>query len=65
MMSPRRAAVLTGYAALGPITGPLVAGIFRNWTKGEYVLVGLYVTALGLAWLDLAGLAAWSAHRLM
>lgn len=34
------------YAALGPVTGPLAAGVVRNWRKGHRVLAGLYVIAM-------------------
>jgi hypothetical protein len=34
------------YAALGPISGPLAAGVVRNWRKGARVLAALYVVAI-------------------
>lgn len=34
------------YAALGPISGPLAAGVVRNWRKGHRLLAGLYVVAM-------------------
>jgi hypothetical protein len=30
----------------GPITGPLLEGVYRNWRKGERILAGLYVVAV-------------------
>lgn len=61
MMSPKRLAIFAGYAALGPITGPCVAGFVRNLRGGAPLLAGLYLVALGVGWLDLALLTAWSA----
>jgi hypothetical protein len=43
-------AALTGYAALGPITGPLVAGAVRSFNRGERVLGWLYVLAVPLSY---------------
>jgi hypothetical protein len=37
------------YAALGPVSGPLAAGVVRNWRKGERVLAALYVVAMAEA----------------
>jgi hypothetical protein len=34
------------YAALGPVSGPLAAGVVRNWRKGRRLLAGLYVVAM-------------------
>ena len=42
----KRLAKYSAYAALGPITGPLVAGVIRNWRNGDRFLAGLYVVAL-------------------
>ncbi|HEY7901702.1 MAG TPA: hypothetical protein VIC25_11020 [Caulobacteraceae bacterium] len=48
---------LAPYFALGPVSGPLTAGIVINWRGGRPVLAGLYATALAL-WLVLAPLEA-------
>jgi hypothetical protein len=37
------------YAALGPVSGPLAAGMVRNWRDGHRLLAGLYVIAMGEA----------------
>lgn len=63
MMSPKRLAIFAGYAALGPITGPCVAGFVRNLKGGAPILAGLYLVALGAAYLDLIMLSAWTARR--
>jgi len=34
------------YMLLGPITGPLTAGVVRNLRKGHPVLAGLYAVAI-------------------
>ncbi|HKR86793.1 MAG TPA: hypothetical protein VJS38_01335 [Phenylobacterium sp.] len=34
------------YAALGPVSGTLTAGIVRSWRKGERLLAALYAIAL-------------------
>jgi len=34
------------YAALGPVSGPLAAGVVRNWRKGERVLAAFYAVAM-------------------
>ena len=56
----KRIALLTFYAALGPITGPLAAGFVRNWGKGDRVLAVLYLMAIpsGLSLLSFA--VAWA-----
>jgi hypothetical protein len=64
-MAPKRALAMIGYVALGPISGPLVAGIFRNLARGELVLAGLYALALPLAAMELAMLAAQLATPLL
>ena len=46
------------YAALGPITGPLAAGVVRNLRKREWLLAALYLIALPLTWLDLGAVGA-------
>ncbi len=63
MMSPKRLAIFAGYAALGPITGPCVAGFVRNMRAGAPILACLYLVTLGFAWLDLALFTAWTAGR--
>jgi hypothetical protein len=42
----RRLAKLLAYSALGPITGPLVAGVVRSWRGHRPVLAALYVAAI-------------------
>ena len=59
-MKARRALLLTGYIALGPISGPLVAGVVRNLAKRQPILAGLYGLALPIAWANLAELAVWA-----
>jgi hypothetical protein len=39
---------------LGPITGPLTEGIYRNVRAGELTLAALYAVALGFAWFDMS-----------
>jgi hypothetical protein len=41
---------------LGPITGPLAEGVYRNLRKGETVLACLYAVAIPITWLDLLAL---------
>jgi hypothetical protein len=48
-----RLAKWTGYAALGPITGPLVAGFVRH-RKSAPLLAALYAVAIPSVWLGLA-----------
>jgi hypothetical protein len=45
----RRSHAWIAYAALGPLSGPLVAGVVRNWRNGHRVLAGLYVVAMAEA----------------
>jgi len=61
----KRALALAGIAALGPISGPLVAGIFRNLRKRQLMLACLYALALPMAWYELALLADWASQRLI
>jgi len=49
---------------LGPITAPLVAGIFRNFRRHEPILASLYGLALAVAWFDFAELGARTAGAL-
>lgn len=48
-----RIAKWAAYAALGPITGPLVAGYLRN-RKSAPLLSGLYLVAIPTVWLGLS-----------
>ena len=64
-MLTRRTMTLAGYVALGPITGPLVAGIFRNLHKRDLLLAGLYAFALPMAWYELAILSTWASANLI
>lgn len=43
---PRLARALP-WLALGPITGLLAAGVYRNWRAGEFTLASLYLIAMG------------------
>jgi hypothetical protein len=38
---------------LGPITGPLAAGMYRNIRRDEHILACLYGLALAVAWFDM------------
>lgn len=49
------------YLALGPISGPLTAGVVLNLRDGRPLLASLYVLLQGL-WLLEASL--WAAHML-
>lgn len=49
------------YLALGPVSGPLAAGVVLNFRDGRPVLASLYTLALGL-WFGVAPL--WAAHML-
>lgn len=49
------------YLALGPVSGPLAAGVVLNFRDGRPVLASLYTLALGL-WLAVAPM--WAAHML-
>lgn len=65
MMSPKRLAIFAGYAALGPITGPCVAGFMRNLRGGAPILAGLYLLTLGSVYLDLVLFSTWAARRVL
>jgi hypothetical protein len=62
----KRVALLTFYAALGPITGPLTAGFVRNWGKGDRLLAVLYLLAipsgLGMLTMAVAWAGRWALH---
>ena len=49
------------YLALGPVSGPLTAGVVLNFRDGRPVLGSLYTLALGL-WLAVAPM--WAVHML-
>lgn len=49
------------YLTLGPVSGPLAAGVVLNFRDGRPVLASLYSLALVL-WLTVAPL--WAAHML-
>lgn len=49
-------------AAAGPITGPLLAGVIRNFRSAP-ILAGLYAVAWGLIYLDLLMIAGHSARK--
>jgi hypothetical protein len=56
---------LAAYAALGPITGPLAAGLVRSLGRGEHLLTGLYLAAIPAAWSLLAAAGGSAAHHLI
>ena len=57
----RRFLRLAPFFALGPISGPLTAGVVMNYRGGRPILASLYGLALGL-WLVMAPMEA--AHLL-
>lgn len=57
MKAVTRVARLAAYAACGPITGPLVAGVVRHWRTAP-VLAVLYAVAIPSAWFLLTVTAA-------
>jgi len=50
---------------LGPITGPLAEGIFRNLRAREYALAVLYGVALYVAWFDMTAVTPWVTTRVL
>jgi hypothetical protein len=56
-VKPLQIAVFAGYAALGPITGPLTAGLVRNIRRGEKVLAALYAIAIPVSYCGLVSAA--------
>jgi hypothetical protein len=46
LLGVRRVATVAGYAALGPITGPLTARMVANWRRGDRMLAGIYAFAI-------------------
>ena len=65
MIGAKRVLTLAGLAALGPISGPLVAGILRNLRKRQLMLASLYALALPMAWYELAVMADWASQVLI
>jgi hypothetical protein len=65
MIGAKRFLTLAGLVALGPISGPLVAGIFRNLRERQLRLASLYALALPMAWYELALLADWASQTLI
>ena len=47
---------LAPWLLLGPISGPLAEGAYRNLRQGETVLAGLYLLAIPIVWVGLAAL---------
>ena len=45
-MKWRRIGELTAYASMGPVSGPLAAGMVRSLRNRRPVLAGLYAVAL-------------------
>jgi hypothetical protein len=60
----RRLARLSLYAALGPITGPLAAGLARSLHRGDRILAALYVAAIPSAYSLLALAGVWTAQMM-
>lgn len=60
----RRLAALLGIVALGPVTGPLTAGLLRAIDQRRPVLAALYLVAIPAAWSLLATAAAWAGRTL-
>jgi hypothetical protein len=61
----RSRAELLGIGAcgvLGPITGPLVAGVVRNVRKGRPVVAAIWALAIPLTWAGVASAATMLAH---
>lgn len=54
---------LLAYAALGPITGPLAAGVVRNLRGGAPGLAGLYVLAWIAIYFDLLAFMAQTSRQ--
>jgi hypothetical protein len=61
---PRLSSV-AAYAALGPISGPALAGVIRNLRGGAPALAGLYVVAWALVYLELLAFTGHTALRLL
>lgn len=57
-MGALKLARLTAYASLGPITGPLVAGVVRNLSGGDHIGAGLYALAIPAAYVLMAAAGA-------
>jgi hypothetical protein len=49
-------------SVLGPITGPLVAGVVRNVRKGRPFVAAIWALAIPLAWAGVASAATMLAH---
>jgi hypothetical protein len=49
----RKALYWSAFLSAGPITGPLLEGVWRNWRKGERVLAALYAVAAALVFVTL------------
>jgi hypothetical protein len=49
---------LAPWLLLGPITGFLAEGVYRNIRRGEEKLAWLYAIALGVSWYDMANFGA-------
>ena len=45
---------LAPWLLLGPITGPLAEGVYRNMRAGEPVLAWMYALALAISWYDMS-----------
>ncbi len=49
---------LAPFFLIGPVSGPLLAGVVFNWMGGRPVLASLYAVALGLYFVLLPALIA-------
>ncbi|HEY3814635.1 MAG TPA: hypothetical protein VGL66_15550 [Caulobacteraceae bacterium] len=53
---------LSAYGVLGPITGPLLARVVRNFRNGRPILATTWALAIPLAWAGVASAATVLAH---
>jgi hypothetical protein len=63
-ISSPKIAKLAAYAALGPITGPLTAGIFRSLRNDDRMLAALYAAAIPAAYGLLGLVSTWTLSAL-
>ena len=49
-------------SVLGPITGPLVAGVMRNVRKGRWAVAAIWALAIPLSWAGVASAATLLVH---
>ena len=53
---------LGALSVLGPITGPLIAGVVRNVRKGRPFVAAIWALAIPLAWAGVASAATMLVH---